>query len=236
VRAVGTACLRRARDGRAFAERARRETGIAVEILAESEEARLGERAIALAGAGDDALVIDVGGGSTEVACRELALRCSLPIGAVVVTEARAANPPSAEAEWNDVRASIARTVATLPAGCAAGRATWAIGGTAVNLGACAAELARFDPRAVEGVHVTTARVREWADVIGRAPRARRLEFPIEAERADILPAGLAILAGVLEHLGADGVRISALGLRHGLARELLDRDRPDVDPLTSPR
>ncbi|MCY2960865.1 MAG: hypothetical protein NTY35_11920 [Planctomycetota bacterium] len=222
VRAVGTACLRRARDGRAFAARAASETGLQLEILSEEEEARLGEVAIESAGAGPDALVVDVGGGSTEIACRALGLRRSIPIGAVVLTETWLAPGVPDEARWANLRAAAATEARAFPADAGVGRPVWAIGGTAVNLGACAAGLARFDPRAVEGVQVPAARAGELATALALRSRADRLAFPIEAERADILPAGLATLAAVLERLGAAHVRVSGFGLRHGLAREAL--------------
>jgi len=223
VRAVGTACLRRARDGRAFAERALRETGIEVEILSEDDEARLGEIAAGCAGAGAEALVVDVGGGSTEIACRALALRRSIPIGAVVLTEAWL-DPLGPDARhWSGLRAAATAVARDLPPGVAAGRAVWAIGGTAVHLGACVAGLLRFDARAVEGVRVPVERAGELADTLAALTRAERLAFPIEVERADILPAGLAALAAVLERIGAAEVRVSGFGLRHGIARERLD-------------
>jgi len=224
LRAVGTACLRRATDGRAFAERAARETGIAIEIVPEAEEARLGELAIAALGAGPEALVVDVGGGSTEVACRALGLRASIPIGAVVLTEAWLDPRGPDSARWAGLRAAAAEAARAFPAGVGRGRAVWAIGGTAVNLAACASGLARFDPRAVEGRVVPAVQAAQLADALAALPRAGRLAFPIEAERADILPAGLAALAAVLERLGAETVRVSGAGLRHGLARELAAR------------
>lgn len=227
VRAVGTACLRRARDGRAFVERALREAGLAVEILGEDEEARLGELAVDCAGAGPEALVVDVGGGSTEIACRALGLRRSIPIGAVVLTETwlgpEDREPLDLDARrWSDLRAAAADAARALPAGVAGGRPVWAIGGTAVHLGACVAGLPHFDPRAVEGHRVPVARAGELADELSALSRAERLAYPIEEERADILPAGLAALAAVLARIGAVDVQVSGFGLRHGLAREML--------------
>lgn len=223
VRAVGTACLRRARDGADFAQRVRSETGLELEVIAESEEARLGELAVELAGAGPDALVVDVGGGSTEIACRESGLRQSIPIGAVVLTETWIESAREDATGWSALRAAVREASLAFPSGVASGRPAWAIGGTAVHLGNLHAGRARFDPRAVEGLVVPTARALEFADRLAPLGRAERLAFPVEADRADILPAGLAILGTVLERLRAPTVRVSGFGLRHGLAHELLD-------------
>ncbi|MBL8862290.1 MAG: Ppx/GppA family phosphatase [Planctomycetes bacterium] len=224
VRAVGTACLRRARDGAQFAARAAQATGLPLEIVSEDEEARLGELALELAGAGPAALVVDVGGGSTEVACRALHLRQSLPIGAVLLTEAWLEPERVDLARWRALCAAAQGAAETLPARAAEGRTAWAIGGTAVNLAAVHAGLPRFDPQAVEGRQVPTEFAAALAETLSALDPAARLAFPIEAERADILPAGLAILTAVLVRLGAPQVRVSGLGLRHGIARELLDR------------
>ncbi len=223
VRAVGTACLRRARDGAEFAQRVQRETGLALEIVSESEEARLGELAIELAGAGPEALVVDVGGGSTEIACRELRLRQSIPIGAVVLTETWIDTAREAATGWAALRAAARDASAAFPPGVARGRPAWAIGGTAVHLGNLHSGRTRFDPGAVEGLAVPAARALQFADQLVRLTREERLAFPIEPDRADILPAGLAVLGTVLQRLGARTVSVSGFGLRHGLARELLD-------------
>ncbi len=227
VRAVGTACLRRARDGAEFARRVARETGIALEVIAEEEEARLGAIAIAAEGASTDALVIDVGGGSSEVACEALGLRRSAPIGAVVLTETWLATPPLQSGGWPALRAAATAAAQVFPAGVARGRPVWAIGGTAVNLACCAGGFARFDVHAAEGAVVPAHAAAQWADELAALPLAERKARPIEADRASILPAGLAALAAVLERVDAETVRVSGRGLRYGIARELLDRYSP---------
>jgi exopolyphosphatase/guanosine-5'-triphosphate,3'-diphosphate pyrophosphatase len=202
--------------------RARRDCGLDVEIVPEDEEARLGERALVVAGAGDDALSIDVGGGSTEVACRALALRRSIPIGAVVLTESFLDPERPDPARFAALRTAVEDAVAALPADAAVGRAAWAIGGTAVHVASLDSGLARFDPGAVEGRSVDVRRAGVWAERLSVLDPAGRRALPIEPERADILPAGLAVLGAVAARLGASTVRVSAFGLRHALADELL--------------
>lgn len=226
VRAVGTACLRRASDGAEFARRVARETGIALEIIAEEEEARLGSVAIAAEGASSETLVVDVGGGSSEVACTALDLRSSAPIGAVVLTETWLATPPLRVGGWRALRAAAGEAARIFPAGVARGRPVWAIGGTAVNLACCAGGFARFDVHATEGAVVPASAAGRFAEGLAALPLIERRALPIEPERALILPAGLAALAAVLERLGADPVRVSGRGLRYGIARELLAHDR----------
>ncbi len=222
VRAVGTACLRRARDGRAFAERAARETGIAIEILSEDEEARLGELAVACAGAGPETLVVDVGGGSTEIACRAVGLRRSIPVGAVVLTETWLDPLVPDARRWAACapRSSTPRAHSrpARPGSAGVGDRRHRGPPRGVRRGARALRSARR--RGVARRQRARGRVGGPAGRpdAGRAPRVPRSR----AERADILPAGLAVLAAVLDRIGAREVRVSGFGLRHGIARELL--------------
>ena len=67
VRAVGTACLRRAQNPELLIDPARERLGLSIEVLPEEDEAEMGFRAVTGDGAAADALVLDVGGGSSEV-------------------------------------------------------------------------------------------------------------------------------------------------------------------------
>ena len=99
------------------------------------------------------------------------------------------------------------------------------LGGTATNLACLALGLPAFDPAAVEGVQVPAHSARHWADELASRPLAERSPLPIEADRAQILPAGLACLAACLERLEARDVRVSGRGLRYGVLREILAHD-----------
>lgn len=213
TRVVSTAVLRRARDAQAFVDLARERTGLILEIVSGEEEARLGEIAVAAEGATRETIVIDVGGGSSEVSCRALAWRCSLPIGAVVLSESKSAE---------QYREAADAAAATLPAGLARDRSVIVLGGSGINLACLARGFERFDHVRAEGAVVETSAARYWADRLGRTPLSERFAFPIERERALILPAGLSILTSVLERLEAKDFRVTGRGLRFGVARELL--------------
>ncbi len=224
VRVVGTAVLRRARDGAQSAQRIAQATGLALEVIPESEEARLGALAMAAEGAGPDALVVDVGGGSTEVACAELRLSRSIPIGAVVLSEEFLGEQPPRPGGWGALRAATRAAATRLPGSCAGARPCFAIGGSAVNLACLDGGFDRFDAARAEGAAVDAERVGEWADRLAALSLPERLALPLEAERAAILPAGLAALAAVAERLGARRLWVSGRGLRYAIARELLGR------------
>ncbi len=75
MRAVATEACRRARDGRAFLDRVRRETGLRLDLITAEEEARLAVAGCAplLDPAADQLMVVDIGGGSTELIWVDLA-------------------------------------------------------------------------------------------------------------------------------------------------------------------
>ena len=229
VRAVGTACLRRAANPELLIDRAWSELGLAVEVLPEEEEGRLGYLAVT-GGKGGDTLVVDVGGGSTEVVSDGGRSLLSAPVGAVVLTETYlglGGSPPLRGGGWRALRATAEEACARFPAGAAreggSPRPVVALGGTACNLACLEQGLAAFDPAAAEGARVAGPRVAEWAERLNRTPLAERRALPIEADRAAVLPAGLACLAAAVQRLGARELQVSGRGLRYGVLRAVIE-------------
>lgn len=215
VRCVGTAVLRRAADADAFLARARAECGLTIEVVDGSEEARLawsgavGER-------GAQALV-DIGGGSTEIVTDAGRTVRSIDVGARWLDDALARIGPGA-----DPRALVADAfdrhdgLAPVP-----GEIVVA-GGTGVNLGSLVAGGVAFDHRVADGRAITASDAAHWAERLSALELEDRLDHPIEPARAQVLPAGLWILAGVLERLAPHVARVTTRGVRHGVAQRLL--------------
>lgn len=237
VRAVGTAVLRRAGDARQFVERVHRQTGLLVEILPEEEEARLGHLG-ATAGFDSESarntLIIDVGGGSTEIVGDQGRTRMSLPIGAVVLTEALLGTAEQAASEpggWPALRARVEQTVKRFPAGLARdGAEVLCLGGTPLNLACLELGLPRFDANRAEQAALAVDAARRQAERLAPLDQETRAALPIQGDRADVLPAGLLCLGATLERIGATRARATGRGLRHGIAWEMLHapgRDAP---------
>ena len=216
TRAVGTAVLRRASNAAEFLERARARTGLAIEVLSEEEEARLGHLAVAGELRGGRAAIVDVGGGSTEFTSADGELRLSIPIGAVVLSERF-----ESAGDFAALEAEARRAAQGFPARGAAREACVLLGGTSVNLACLERGFERFDPERAEGSRLALEAAGRWAARLAALPLARRLELPLEPERAAILPAGLACAAAALERLEPASVRASGRGLRFGVLREL---------------
>ena len=222
VRCAGTAVFRRASNGAMFAERCTRELGLELDIVSEQDEARLGFAAVAsLAPPGAPApAVVDVGGGSSEVVRAAGTERHSLPIGAVVLTERFLAEDEGSEPRGpRAVFEEVARQCTALP-NARDPETVLLIGGTAVNLACLELGLAAFDPTRVEGECVNVLSARRQSERLFDLSIEERMALPIEADRAAILPAGLACIAGVLDRMEPAEVRVSTRGLRFGLLRD----------------
>jgi len=223
-RFVGTAVLRRAKDAGRLIERARVELDVELEVLPEEEEARLAHAAAIAAGASESAVVIDVGGGSTELAWDAGAGRASVPVGAVVLTEAwvgLAGSAPLLEGGWSGLLGAVEDAAHGLPAEVARGKECVLVGGAAVNLACLDQALEVFDVRLAEGWELEVSVLEKIRDQVAAMDLESRLDLPVEPGRAEILPAGLACFAAVLKRIGAERVRVTARGLRHSLAAEL---------------
>jgi exopolyphosphatase/guanosine-5'-triphosphate,3'-diphosphate pyrophosphatase len=234
VVAVGTEALRRATNAGEFMRRLADETGLQrARVLTGEEEARFAIEASrrSIARPGYSVAVIDVGGGSTEVAWTidETGVQgLSLPLGSVRLTEGHVQSHPVPPDELEAVRALIRESLsppAVRDALTSIGRAeVVAVAGTATTLAALDQRLPSYDPVAVEGYVMTRARLEGWlADLAGRSV-GERLALPgMDPGRADVIVAGLATLAGVLEALGVEEFRVSGRGVRYGVALHLLE-------------
>ena len=229
VRVVGTAALRRASNAARFIALAEARCRLRVEVLDEDDEARLGYAAVRAEGASAQSVIVDIGGGSTEVVAGGGRTRVSVPIGAVVATERWHSGSDAeawSDANWVELERQIERAYQALPRGAAsqAEGQVIVLGGTGANLACLELGLDGFDPRAGEGREFDVQEVPAWAERLRRLDAAARLRLPIERERAAILPAGLACLAGALKALGASRLRVTGRGLRYGVLRELAGR------------
>jgi exopolyphosphatase/guanosine-5'-triphosphate,3'-diphosphate pyrophosphatase len=234
VVAVGTEALRRARDGAEFLARLVREGLVdAARLLSGEEEAAVTVEATRLrVGATREALaVIDVGGGSTEVAWRLRAHApisgLSLPIGSVRLTEALLPRHPVPEADRARLRAELRRATeplaVALPQGLPADAAVVAVAATATTLAALELALARYDAERIEGHEVDTAALAAWTERLAGLGVAERKQLPgLEPARAEVIVAGLAVLHAVLERLRVRRFAVSGRGVRHGVALRVL--------------
>ena len=211
-----------------LADRVRDELGLDYRVLSGETEAALSFRgAVArwVGGPSGPVVVVDVGGGSTEVALGTRAAgvtsRTSLDVGSVRLTERHfAVRPPPAEAvaaARADVLRAVASVAPAVAAAVAAGAPVVATGSVARLL----AHVAGFDT--AEGApapHVPVAVVAEWSErLLGLTPtEALAIDPASFAGREDLVATSVLILRTVLGALGAPAYVVTRGGLRHGLA------------------
>lgn len=217
---IGTAVFRRATNGAAAARTLAEAAGAPVRIVTGEEEARL---AHAGASAGrPDALVVDVGGGSTELVTDGGRWACSAEVGASWLAERGRLDGWSLEERRAEASRRIEQALAAAGTPPAFGEVLL-VGGTAVNAGSLAQDPgAVFSIEAAAGAVTDPEALRAWASRLDLLPLDERRLFALEAERVGTLPEGLLCLAAALEAVGATSARISVRGLRHAaLARVL---------------
>lgn len=261
IRAVATQACRMARNGRDFIARVERETGLRLTIISPEEEARLSVMGCASLLDGEGltpkpraALVMDVGGGSTELSWVELAAApgkrtdlkasrimprprfwISLPVGVVTLAER------FPEPERGDTRAwfesMITDVVERLKDFSDAdsfrdafdcGEA-YIVGtsGAITSLAGMHLRLDRYDRSRVDGLWMQQS---QCQDVITRlldlGRSGRELEPCIGRDRADLVLAGAAILEAVQRLWPCQSLRVADRGLREGLLLSMA-RKRP---------
>jgi len=226
VRVVGTNALRLAKRKRWFLERARAALGHPIEIISGLEEARLIYSGVAHTSpmSPDKRLVIDIGGGSTEVVIGEgfdpLLLE-SLSVGCVGLSATC-----FEDGRISAKRLERARTAVRLelePIQEAYRKLGWLqVFGSSGTVRVIGDTLRSLNP---EAPHITLDNLNGLADRIIAAGHVDDLDLPeVDAERAPVFPAGLAILLEVVESFGINRVRVAEGAMREGLLYDLMGR------------
>lgn len=222
IRAVATSASRRALNAATFYHQVAKATGIKVEVISGEEEARLtwigSVHGIELPPG--PAMVVDPGGGSTEVILGEgnvIRERVSLEIGTVRLTEQFIGYDMVEAAAFARLRDAVEQATAALVLPTPP-RSVVAVAGTATTLAACELGLDTYDPARVHGFTLTIGAIRTWIDrLLAATPVQRRAMVRASPERADTLLAGAVILQSVLGRARRQSIRISDHGLRYGL-------------------
>jgi exopolyphosphatase/guanosine-5'-triphosphate,3'-diphosphate pyrophosphatase len=245
VRAIATQACRVAENGPAFVERVARETGIRLQIIPPQEEARLSVAGCVtlLDRSHDAALVVDVGGGSTEMSWLDLAADrraeppplkawLSIPIGVVTLAE-RFPEGETATDAWframvECVKGEIAafsRADALKPVFEADRAHLIGTSGAITSLAGLHLGLQRYDRSRVDGIWMTRAECEAAAQrLLAVGPKARAAEPCIGPDRADLVLAGAAILQAVQELWPCSRVRVADRGLREGILISLMSQ------------
>jgi exopolyphosphatase/guanosine-5'-triphosphate,3'-diphosphate pyrophosphatase len=232
VRMSATSAVRDAANRDEFLDAAEDVVGTRPELLSGEEEGRLSYDG-ATAGldpAGGPYLVVDIGGGSTELvagpgggAGPEGVI--SLDVGCVRVTERFLRHDPPLEEEIGTartaVRAALDRVVASLPSARAA-RVLVGLAGTVTTLAAIDQGLEHYDRERIHHYVLSRGRVEELASALLSEPRTARSARPgVEPGRADVIAGGALVLAGVMGCLGLERCLVSEADILDGMVASL---------------
>ena len=229
--AVGTEALRRAPNASDFLGPAALILDTPIEVIDGSREAALTFRAVRAAFA-DTAqgplVVVDIGGGSTEIVLAsdgQVTFRVSLPLGSVRLTERHMRRDPPADDEIAAVRAAVDTALAQVPFAPATDSASLVgVAGTVTTLAAMAQHLETYDPGRVHGYRLESAELARQIERLRTASQVERERMPgLDPRRADVILAGALILEGISRRAGVTEIRVSDRGIRWGLLHEILD-------------
>ncbi len=226
---VATAALRDVGDGAEFIAQVKARTGLDLEIITGDTEAQLSWLAVTKGLQLDPAaklLIVDIGGGSTELVRAEPGRPIdliSLQIGSVRLTERFVHHDPPDAREATDLRLAVNETLQRLD---------WeftpdlmvGIAGTVTTVCAIVLGLTAYDPKVVHGHRLSQDEVIATIAKLGAVPLAARKQLPgLEPGRADVIFAGAAILERIMSHFHMNEVVVSDQGVRWGLLWRTLD-------------
>ncbi len=228
ARLVATSAVRDAANGEAFLLPAAEIIGAPAELLPGTQEGRL-----SYAGATGDlpvadaaAVVLDIGGGSTEIVTKAGGdiLSVSLDIGCVRLTERYLpGDPPTATevaAAVQAIEAELDRAAEMIPPLAAASRSARLVGlaGTVSTLAAMELGLVEYDRERIHHAVLTAAAVRRWCDILGAEPLAERARRPgLPAGRRDVIFGGALVLREVMTRFGFRQCIVSEADILDGL-------------------
>ena len=229
VRAAGTSTIRRAREDSSFMAEAEAALGHPIEVISGIEEARLIYKGVTHSLPANDGfrLVMDIGGGSTELilgeGTRPRALE-SLHLGCVSMTERFFGDGRLSRKAFDKARLSARLELRPIKAFFRGSQEVEAIGtsGTINSAAAVALELG-----VIESGDLTLAAVEELIERLLAFDRIMNIELRgLSERRAQVWPGGLSILAELMQVLHVEKLRVSDGALREGLLYDLLGRMR----------
>jgi len=226
VRVVGTNALRIAKNANVFVREAEAVLGYPIEIIAGREEARLIYIGVAhsLPPANHNRLVIDIGGGSTELIIGHRLkpkLLESLYMGCVSFSERYFPNGKVDKKSFKDAEYAAARELESIitPFKKEGWRDAYGSSGTAKALSAIIVENGL-------SAHSITREGLAWLkDKVIRAGDFKNLDIPgVKGDRLPVLPGGLAIMTAIFEELNLANMAVADTALRDGVLYDLLGR------------
>lgn len=233
IHLIGTSALRDANNRDVFIDRVKAETQMTVEVISGDEEARLGFLGVSKGlsshiKSDDYILVVDIGGGSTELIVGKKGLieyAVSLDIGAVRLNDKFVSTDPVVLTEQQEI-ADYIRVTLKEALGKIEGydiKGVIGIGGTITTVGSMALEMVTYNRSRIHNYYVPLENVYALNKQLLNQKIEVRKEMPgLQPKRADIIPYGMMILHQILLNLEVGGISISEYDNLEGLHFDLM--------------
>ena len=231
-RVTATEACRRASNANTFLDQAETTLGKRPEIITGAEEGQLAFRGALskLDPHNGITIVVDIGGGSTEVMIGQgnsLQHTSSFPVGAVVLTETELHRDPPRPEELTNAIGLVTDFMDDLvreqPQVLEATRVV-GVAGTIVTIAAVELGIARFDPVALHGMTLTRDAAEDVFRTLATESLNDRKSNPgLPAERADVIVGGCCALVGIMRRLRLPSITVSVHNLLDGVVQHILD-------------
>ncbi|MEK6276522.1 MAG: Ppx/GppA phosphatase family protein [Actinomycetota bacterium] len=225
VTAIATSAVRDASNGDAFIAELRERFALNARVLGGGEEARLTYLgATAESPPSVPTLVIDIGGGSTELIAGsgdEVTFHTSIQAGVVRHTERHISSDPPTASELeelaSDVWGLLNDALSSHPE--AHAELGIAVAGTPTSLAAIDQQLDPYDPERVHGYRLSLESIQRMLSRLASMPLAERLQVPgLHPDRAPTIVAGVVILIEAMRCFALDEIEVSEHDILYGAA------------------
>ncbi|RKX62854.1 MAG: hypothetical protein DRP34_03425, partial [Thermodesulfobacteriota bacterium] len=229
-KAIGTEVFRKAKNAEEFIKKAKKETGIEIEVISPEKEAKLALKGIiwGLKELGiniENFIIIDVGGGSSEFAYiknGKIEWCKSIDLGAVVLKEIFDLRYPLNSKVIKSLKDYVKEKISLLPVDNP--QQLIITGGTASLLGGLDLKLSKYIPEKLHGHRITKDRLEKLIKKLSNfdLERLQRVKG-MEEGREDIVLPGFLIYSGILEHFNKDSMLLNEYGILEGTLLSLIE-------------
>jgi exopolyphosphatase/guanosine-5'-triphosphate,3'-diphosphate pyrophosphatase len=225
---IATSSVRDAENGEAFLGEVEWSYGFATRLLSGEEEAAMMIRGVTSGRPPlDGVLVVDIGGGSTELVLAEtgdVAFSTSLDVGCVRITERFLGSDPPSRPELAAAGAYVRSLLPELAATAAIG-----VAGTVTTLATLDLGDSEYDPERTHGHRMPLASVEEQLERLAAMTTDERVGVPgIERGRAPVIVAGIVVLREVMRAYGLEEIEVSERDVLHGAAFAAAELPEPE--------
>lgn len=228
IQVTATSAVRDAENRDHFLKVLKQETGLKVRVLSGLDEAKytfVGAKSVLDHQKTNSNVIIDIGGGSTEIAYGSLQVqdRYSYDMGCVRFTERFLSNDPPTEDQLADCRDEIRRILKDYEFNFVDDASLIGVAGTVTSLAFIDKELSSYNNETISGHQLTVQDINDYISLFKSWPAQKLvIEYPVVMKgRADIFLAGLLILEEFMRKYNFTKFITSTGGIRHGVVLNL---------------